>query len=99
MGAALNAIAGIDGCRPAERGEFARRAFESHKLDLTEIEGLRDLVDAETEMQRRLALRQSSVRRLLVIVLVYLTRIRALLDSNTTICAWISFTHSPSWKP
>ncbi|TIB42655.1 hypothetical protein E3P86_00313 [Wallemia ichthyophaga] len=60
VGAALNAIAGIDGCRPAERGEFARRAFESHKLDLTEIEGLRDLVDAETEMQRRLALRQSS---------------------------------------
>jgi tRNA modification GTPase len=44
------------GCRHAEAGEFARRAFEHGRLDLVEVEGLADLVSAETEMQRRLAL-------------------------------------------
>lgn len=43
----------------AEPGAFARRAFENGKLDLTEAEGLADLIDAETEAQRRQALRQS----------------------------------------
>ncbi|MES1197392.1 MAG: tRNA uridine-5-carboxymethylaminomethyl(34) synthesis GTPase MnmE [Pseudomonadota bacterium] len=46
------------GVRPAEPGEFTRRAFENGKLDLAEAEGLADLVDAETEGQRRQALRQ-----------------------------------------
>ena len=45
--------------RLAEPGEFARRAFENGKLDLTEVEGLADLIDAETEAQRRQALAQS----------------------------------------
>ncbi|KAF9430124.1 tRNA modification GTPase gtpbp3, mitochondrial [Podila epigama] len=45
--------------RLAEPGEFARRAFENDKLDLTEVEGLADLLNAETEAQRRLALRQA----------------------------------------
>ena len=44
------------GARPAEPGEFTRRAFENGKLDLIEIEGLGDLLDAETENQRRQAL-------------------------------------------
>jgi tRNA modification GTPase len=44
------------GARPAEAGEFTRRAFENGKLDLVEIEGLGDLLDAETENQRRQAL-------------------------------------------
>ncbi len=44
------------GLRPAEAGEFARRAFEYGRLDLVEVEGLSDLVSAETEMQRKLAL-------------------------------------------
>ena len=44
--------------RPAEAGEFTRRAFENGKLDLTAVEGLADLVMAETEGQRRQALRQ-----------------------------------------
>lgn len=48
------------GCRLAEPGEFARRAFENGKLDLTAAEGLADLIDAETEAQRRQALAQSS---------------------------------------
>lgn len=38
------------------------RAFENDKLDLTEVEGLADLLNAETEAQRRLALRQADVR-------------------------------------
>ncbi|WP_135211927.1 tRNA uridine-5-carboxymethylaminomethyl(34) synthesis GTPase MnmE [Vitreimonas flagellata] len=46
------------GVRIAEPGEFTRRAFENGKLDLAEAEGLADLVDAETEGQRRQALRQ-----------------------------------------
>jgi tRNA modification GTPase len=46
------------GCRPAEPGEFSRRAVENGKLDLTRAEAIADLVDAETEAQRRQALRQ-----------------------------------------
>jgi tRNA modification GTPase len=55
---ALNALSQIDGLRPAEAGEFSRRAFENGKFDLTAIEGLADLVMAETEGQRRQAYRQ-----------------------------------------
>jgi tRNA modification GTPase len=57
--AVLEAIGRIEGCRLAEPGEFARRAFENGKLDLTGIEGLADLIDAETAAQRRQALRQT----------------------------------------
>jgi tRNA modification GTPase len=46
--------------RQAMAGEFSRRAFENGKLDLVEIEGLADLISAETEMQRRLAVEHSS---------------------------------------
>lgn len=46
------------GLRPAEPGEFTQRAFENGKLDLTEAEGLDDLIHADTDMQRRQALRQ-----------------------------------------
>ena len=48
------------GCRPAEPGEFSRRAFLHGKLDLTAAEGIADLIAAETEGQRRQALRQAS---------------------------------------
>lgn len=54
----LAALSAIDGLRPAEAGEFTRRAFENGKLDLTAVEGLADLVMAETETQRRQAYRQ-----------------------------------------
>src|SRR6516225_5858459 len=56
--ATLEAIGKIEGCRLAEPGEFARRAFENGKLDLTGVEGLADLIGAETEAQRRQAFRQ-----------------------------------------
>ncbi|GAA5908796.1 Mss1p [Sporobolomyces salmoneus] len=46
--------------RMAEPGEFTRLAFEAGKMDLTEVEGIRDLVDADTEAQRKLAARQAS---------------------------------------
>lgn len=46
--------------RIAEPGEFTRLAFEAGKMDLTEVEGIRDLVDADTEAQRKLAARQAS---------------------------------------
>lgn len=49
-----------EGLRLAEAGEFSRRAFENGKLDLVEAEGLADLISAETEMQRRLAVEQSA---------------------------------------
>lgn len=48
----------MPGLRPAEAGEFTRRAFAHGKLSLTEVEGLADLIHAETEAQRRQALRQ-----------------------------------------
>lgn len=58
--AVLAALAMLPGFRPAEAGAFARRAFEAGKLDLAEVEGLADLIDAETEGQRRQALAQAS---------------------------------------
>jgi tRNA modification GTPase len=58
IAAVVDAVLSQPGARPAEAGEFTRRAFENGKLDLAEAEGLADLVDAETEGQRRQALRQ-----------------------------------------
>ena len=52
----LSALAQIDGLRPALPGEFTRRAFENGRIDLAEAEGLADLLEAETESQRRNAL-------------------------------------------
>ena len=52
------ALSALPDMRAAEPGEFTRRAFENGKLDLTEAEGLDDLIHADTERQRRQALRQ-----------------------------------------
>ena len=54
--AVLDALGTVPGCRPAEPGEFAHRAFVNGKLDLTAAEGLADLIDAETEAQRQQAI-------------------------------------------
>lgn len=59
VAAVLERLAGLEGFRPADPGEFTRRAFLNHRLDLTQAEGLADLVAAETDAQRRLALRQA----------------------------------------
>lgn len=55
MAAVLGALFALPGIRPAERGEFTRRAFHNGRMDLTQAEGLADLIAAETEGQRRLA--------------------------------------------
>ncbi len=56
--AVLRALGAIPDCRPAEAGAFTRRAFLNGRLDLTEAEGIADLIEAETEAQRVQALRQ-----------------------------------------
>ncbi|TFV72368.1 tRNA uridine-5-carboxymethylaminomethyl(34) synthesis GTPase MnmE [Bradyrhizobium frederickii] len=58
LAALLASISVIQNTRAAEPGEFTRRAFENGKLDLTEAEGLDDLIHADTDRQRRQALRQ-----------------------------------------
>jgi tRNA modification GTPase len=57
VGAVLRALATQPGLRLAEPGEFTRRALENGVLDLAQVEGLADLIDAETEAQRRQAVR------------------------------------------
>jgi tRNA modification GTPase len=55
IAAVLAALGKLEGLRPAEAGEFTRRAFEHGRMDLTAVEGLADLVAAETQAQRRQA--------------------------------------------
>ncbi|AJE44925.1 tRNA uridine-5-carboxymethylaminomethyl(34) synthesis GTPase MnmE [Celeribacter indicus] len=57
VNAVLRTLAKIDGLRMADPGEFTRRALENDRLDLAQVEGLADLIEAETEAQRRQALR------------------------------------------
>jgi tRNA modification GTPase len=54
--AVLDVLGAIDGVRSAHPGEFTRRAFENGRIDLTEAEGLADLIEAETQSQRKAAL-------------------------------------------
>jgi tRNA modification GTPase len=56
--AVLRVLGALAGCRPAEAGEFTRRAFLNGRMDLSQVEGLADVIDAETEAQRRQAMRQ-----------------------------------------
>src|SRR5882757_4036028 len=58
LAALFATLAAFENVRAAEPGEFTRRAFENGKLDLTEAEGLDDLIHADTDRQRRQALRQ-----------------------------------------
>jgi len=80
----LNTLGSFEGVRQAEAGEFTRRAFDNGKLDLVEIEGLSDLLVAETEMQRRLALEQSNghLSELYQSWMTRLTRCRALIEAE-----------------
>ena len=54
----IETLAELPNFRMAEAGEFSRRAFYNNKMDLTEADGLADLIDAETAMQRKVALQQ-----------------------------------------
>ena len=82
--AVIDAVLSLGGTRLAEPGEFARRAFENGKLDLTEVEGLADLVQAETEAQRRQALAQfeGSLRKLYDVWRGELLRAQALIEAG-----------------
>jgi tRNA modification GTPase len=82
--AVLAELAALPGFRPALAGEFTRRAFQNRKVDLTQVEGLADLVAAETEAQRRQALRQASgdLGRLYEGWRERLVRARALLEAE-----------------
>lgn len=53
----FDVLSGFDATRLAEPGEFTRRALDNERLDLVQVEGLADLIDAETEAQRKQALR------------------------------------------
>jgi tRNA modification GTPase len=57
VAAVLDVLGRCEGLRLAEPGEFTRRALENGRLDLARVEGLADLIDAETEAQRKQALR------------------------------------------
>lgn len=63
VAAVLGALATFDGVRQAEAGEFSRRAFANGKLDLTQAEALADVISAETESQRRLAVQNADGRQ------------------------------------
>ncbi|KAJ7762834.1 tRNA modification GTPase TrmE [Mycena maculata] len=82
----LTALSKLLWCRPAEPGEFTRRAFEGGRLDLTQVEGLKDLIDAETEGQRRIALRaaggtaRAQFEQLRTEIIGCLAKIEALID-------------------
>lgn len=56
--AVLTGLSSLDSFRPAIPGEFTKRAFLAGRMDLTAVEGLADLIHAETEQQRKLALLQ-----------------------------------------
>src|SRR3546814_18555035 len=58
LAALFDALAQIPGLRLAEPGEFSRRAFEHGRFDLTQAEAVGDLINAETDAQRKQALRQ-----------------------------------------
>ena len=60
VAAVLRALSDIGGLRPAEPGEFTRRALMAGKLDVAQVEGLADLIDSETEQQRSQAVKQFS---------------------------------------
>lgn len=53
IAAIMDALSHVSGLRPATPGEFTKRAFFGNKLDLTEVDGLADLIHAETEAQRK----------------------------------------------
>ncbi|MCB1384177.1 MAG: tRNA uridine-5-carboxymethylaminomethyl(34) synthesis GTPase MnmE [Notoacmeibacter sp.] len=84
VNAVLHELSTFPGCRPAEAGEFTRRAFLNGKIDLTEAEALADLISVETEMQRKLAIAgaDGAARALYDGWRGRLVRIRAMLEAD-----------------
>lgn len=84
VSAFLELLSRFDKCRLAEAGEFSKRAFENGKFDLTEIEGLSDLLAAESERQRQQAISLSSgkLRSLLEGWRTRIVKFRALIEAE-----------------
>jgi len=84
VSAVLAALGKCDGLRMAQAGEFTRRALENGRMDLAQVEGLADLIEAETEAQRRQALRlmQGDLSRKTAAWRAALTRALALLEAS-----------------
>lgn len=84
VAACLEALTAHPGVRLAEAGEFTRRAFVNGRVDLTEAEGLADLLAAETEFQRKLAIAQTggAMRKACEGWMRRLTHIRAMLEAD-----------------
>lgn len=84
VSAVLSALSRLSGFRLAEPGEYTRRAFENGRMDLTAVEGLSDLIRAETEAQRRQALDQSdgSLKKLYEGWAKRLTHARAMIEAE-----------------
>ncbi|KAF8075970.1 hypothetical protein FPV67DRAFT_1558557 [Lyophyllum atratum] len=76
----LCALSQLPFCRPAEAGEFTRRAFHGGRLDLTQVEGLKDLINAETEGQRRIAMMAAGFEELRLGIIGCLANVEALID-------------------
>lgn len=83
VAAVERALAGMDGLRAAEAGEFTRRALAHGRIDLTEAEGLGDLLSAETDAQRRMALANSDgrLRRAVADWTTVATRLSAMVEA------------------
>ncbi len=84
LSAVLSALSAQPGLRAAEAGEFTRRALENGQLDLAQVEGLADLIEAETEAQRRhaMGLMQGRLRQLAEGWRVSLVRAAALIEAT-----------------
>lgn len=84
VAALLEALTALPGIRLAVAGEFTRRAFENGRIDLTEAEGLADLLAAETEGQRRLAVAQAggALRAVYEGWMLRLTHARAMIEAS-----------------
>ena len=84
VAAMLEALTGLPGIRLAVAGEFTRRAFENGRIDLTEAEGLSDLISAETEGQRRMAVAQAggALRAIYEGWMQRLTHARAMIEAS-----------------
>lgn len=84
VAAVEQALATEPGLRPAEPGEFTRRALSNGRIDLIQAQGLADLLEAETEQQRRLAMDSAdgAVSRLIVTWMDALSRLGALIEAS-----------------
>lgn len=92
--AVLHSLSRLQNLRPAEPGEFTMRAFENGRMDLTQVEGLRDLLNAETEIQRQLAIKQTGVSWFMYIFRLYFDTIVHTEYKPFPFCCRINFLHS-----